>query len=85
MTPQQRCVGGLWCGEVLERLSQFVDDDLPVELRSQIEEHLAGCGWCESFGGEFQALIAVFKASLTVPDSLPDEVAARLRERLERA
>jgi len=48
-----RTVAGMRCSQVLEGLSDYVDGDLPEELRTQVEAHLAGCDWCERFGGTF--------------------------------
>lgn len=84
MKPEQQRVAGLWCGEVLEHLSDYVDGSVSAELQAKIEEHLGGCSWCERFGGQFQAMVAKLKAGLAEPEPVPDDVADRLHERLRR-
>ncbi|MCA9565980.1 MAG: zf-HC2 domain-containing protein, partial [Myxococcales bacterium] len=52
----QQTIGGLTCGEVLELLPDFLEGSISTEQRASIEEHLAGCDWCERFGGEYGAV-----------------------------
>lgn len=49
----ERTVGGLRCGEVLARLSDYLAEALPAVERQQVEAHVTGCSVCERFGGEF--------------------------------
>ena len=83
-TPDERVVGGLRCGEVLERLSDFVDGDIDSATRARIEEHLRGCDWCERFGNRFTGIVGALRRELRV---MPDDggVAARLRESVTKA
>ena len=53
--PAERTVAGIKCGEVLSRLSEFLDGEIGWPLRDQIIQHLCGCQWCERFGGRFSA------------------------------
>jgi anti-sigma factor RsiW len=77
-----RLVGGLRCLEVLEVLSDFIDDELAPPVRAKVDAHLRGCGWCAQFGGEVGDTIVRLRGALAVPAPLPDEVATRLYERL---
>jgi anti-sigma factor RsiW len=83
MPPHDRLVGTLRCAEVLARLSAFVDGELPAEEVDRIRGHLAGCDWCERFGGGFAGVLAALRRELGRPDPVPDEVAGRLAERLQ--
>lgn len=74
--------GGLWCSEVLALLSEYVDKELPAAQTAQIEAHLAECDRCLSFGTQFSAMIQELVSKLSVPESLGEAAAQRLRERL---
>lgn len=80
--PRQRLVAGLWCGDVLARLPDFVDGTLPAEEAAAARAHLAGCDWCERFGGRYGALVGQLRELPAPP--IPDELARRLDERLDR-
>jgi anti-sigma factor RsiW len=74
-------VGGLWCGQVLDRLSDYLDGDLEAEVRARLEEHLRGCDGCARFGGEFRATVEALRTHLLCRGAMP----ARLHERLRLA
>lgn len=85
----EREVAGLRCGEVLAELSEYLDGELATMRRQQIEAHLAGCDWCERFGGQLAEAIGALRRELGAADAQPPaaedaEAFARLRERLER-
>lgn len=77
----QRHRGGLWCQEVLARLPDLVEGELADADRRAVEEHLAGCDWCERFGGAYAATVRGVRASLA-PAPVPDDVGERLARRL---
>lgn len=77
----ERVVGGLSCGQVLEQLSEYLDDELGAERRAAVEEHLRGCDGCARFGGEFRATVGALREHLLASPAPP----ARLRERLSAA
>jgi anti-sigma factor RsiW len=52
-----RLVAGLWCHEVLARLSDYLDGELPAAEREQVDGHLRGCDACARFGGELAATV----------------------------
>jgi anti-sigma factor RsiW len=72
---ENKNVGGLWCFDVLERLSAE---------RAQVERHLAGCDECTKFGGEFGAVVRGLRAKLGAKDDAPADVARRLDEALSK-
>lgn len=82
--PAERTIAGIRCGEVLSRLSEFLDGDIGWPLRDQIIQHLGGCQWCERFGGRFSALIESLRKELGRPAALRHDVIARLRARLSK-
>ncbi len=58
-----RRVGSLACSEVLALLSDFIDGDLPLDRRREVEVHLAGCDVCERFGARFATAVAALRQS----------------------
>jgi anti-sigma factor (TIGR02949 family) len=64
-------VAGVSCGEVLDRLSAYLDGELSPEDRERIEGHLRGCDGCARFGGEFRATVQALRTELLRPVGLP--------------
>ena len=77
----ERLVAGLRCGQVLERLSDYVDGDVDAATRAGIEAHLAGCDWCARFGGEFSGVVIALRAELVEAEPV-DGVRVRLLDTL---
>ncbi len=75
--------GGLRCGEVLARLSDYLDDALPAEERARVEAHLRACGRCEAFGGRVGRIVRDLRRELGAPEPLPEGLKARLLDGLE--
>ena len=80
----ERLAGGLWCHEVLAVLSDYLDGELSVEQRRQIEDHLRECDTCERFGGRFADSIRLIRQSLEPADPLNPDISRRLRAALTR-
>jgi anti-sigma factor RsiW len=79
----ERVVGGLSCGQVLDRLSDYLDGELDADARGAVEEHLRGCDGCARFGGELRATVRALRDHLVAqPAPAPP---SRLRERLAEA
>ena len=72
-------MAGIRCSEVLEALPDYVEGALGPEAAARVEGHLAGCDWCERFGGSYGAAVAALRRSLGEPEPVPEEVRARLR------
>jgi anti-sigma factor (TIGR02949 family) len=79
---REKVVAGISCGEVLDRLSAYIDGELSVDECARIEAHLRGCEVCERFGGEFQATVRALREHLLRPARLPDSVRERVRAAL---
>ena len=78
----EKVVAGISCSQVLDVLSDYLDDDLPPDARRQVEEHLRGCEGCARFGGEFRATVRALRAHLASGD-LPGAVRDRLRKAMD--
>lgn len=81
---EQRVVGGMRCGEVLEVLSDLVDGELNERDAAAVAEHLRGCDWCERFGGSFSGMVSDLRRSLADAEALEPEVEKKFLSRLER-
>ena len=40
---REKVVAGISCGEVLDRLSAYIDGELSADERARMEAHLRGC------------------------------------------
>jgi anti-sigma factor RsiW len=81
MLPGDRRIAGVWCSEVLEKLSEYLDGQLPSDTSALLAGHVAECTRCAEFGAEFGAAIAALR-TLEHPDPVAPAVASRLRARL---
>jgi anti-sigma factor RsiW len=79
----EKVIAGLSCSDVLARLSDYVDGDLPAEERGRVEEHLRGCEGCARFGGDFAATVRALRAHLGAPARVSGELKERLRRALD--
>lgn len=61
---KQRRVAGLWCSDVLARLSDYLDGDLSSEEKAQVEAHVRDCTVCAEFGGVFEASLRRLRNTL---------------------
>lgn len=84
MRPDEREVAGLTCGQVMAVLSDVVDGGIAPALGTQVEAHVAGCGRCGRFGGQFVTLLEAMRRQLARPDDVPAEVLARVRAAVPR-
>ncbi len=77
----------MMCEDCLERLSTYIDDELAVSERAQVESHLAECPDCAAELERLRELTVQLRAepSLEMPAAaaarLDDAVSAALRER----
>jgi anti-sigma factor RsiW len=74
-----RRVAGLWCHQVLGMLSEYADDELAPETRTQVEAHLEGCDVCERFSREFADAVQAIRSALSKPPPLDPDLKERLR------
>lgn len=79
----EKVIAGLSCGDVLARLSDYLDGELSPTDRARLETHLRGCDGCARFGGELRATVDALRARLARPATLPREITDRLSEALD--
>ncbi|HSQ62321.1 MAG TPA: anti-sigma factor [Polyangiaceae bacterium] len=78
----ERSIGGLFCSEVLEHLSDYFDGRLSEPDRAKIERHLEGCDACERFGGTFGEAITALRKNVRAGTAPSPEALSKLRARL---
>ena len=78
----EKVIAGLSCTDVLERLSDYLDGDLPAAEAARLEEHLRGCDGCARFGGEFRGVVDALRTHLARSRTLPTGFRDRLRKAL---
>lgn len=71
------------CQEVLDQLSDYLEEDVAIELRTQIEAHLNGCRHCHLEVDSLRRTVQLYTCdeSVGTPITLND----RLRSALEQA
>ena len=77
-------LGGLWCHEILEGLSDYLAEQLPPEQAAQVELHLTQCVHCTQFGAEFSKILVGLQ-SLAKPPTLSPATQAALWKALNQA
>ena len=58
--------GGLTCRELVELVTDYLEDRLPADARARFEGHLAGCNGC-------QAYVEQMRMTLQALGRLPEE------------
>ena len=59
-----RTIAGIHCFEVLERLDDYVADELAPGVRQSIDSHLRECDWCTQFGGRYADTVRQLREAL---------------------
>lgn len=68
----ERKVAGLWCSEVLDLLSDYIDGELAAEAREKVDAHLEGCNGCERFGSELVSTLDLVRERVRQGESALD-------------
>lgn len=71
------------CDPLCEKLSAYIDRELPEELRLRVAAHIASCSRCKALHDDLDALIRCC-AQLDEEQKVPDDVHAGLMVLLER-
>lgn len=72
----------LTCKDFLRELSDYLDENLGAEARTQLEQHIAACPNCWVIADTTKKTIRVYKGMDPYP--IPADVEARLMQALER-
>jgi anti-sigma factor (TIGR02949 family) len=69
------------CGEVLSLLERYVDDEVPLEAREPIEQHLVECPEClerKEFRVRLQEIVRTKCRRAELPPGLEDKIRSAL-------
>ncbi len=66
------------CKESIDLLLDFLEGELPGELRARLETHFGGCSPCEEFLKSYRATPVLCRKALAA--EVPEEVASRLTD-----
>lgn len=66
---------------VLELLADYLDETVSANDRARIERHLAGCDWCEQFGGDYGETVKALRLLMHGQERATSEV-SRVTRRL---
>ena len=70
------------CQQFVELVTEYLEGAIEPRTRSQVEEHLAMCDWCDTYLEQMQATIASLRELGEEPSpEPPDSVLAILRAR----
>ena len=69
------------CKDFLERLSRYLDDDLPAPDRRTVEKHLADCPCCEDVLDSLKETVSLCHDKGR--PALPRDVRVRARQRVK--
>jgi anti-sigma factor RsiW len=63
------------CNELVELVTDYLEDALPPADRARFEEHLADCPGCEAYLGQMRVTLRVVGATETVDGDAPEMAA----------
>lgn len=71
------------CQSLLGSLSEYIDGELPPDLCSEIEKHLAGCENCRVVLNTTKRTIDLVQVPADGEEQLPSDIRERLFKRLD--
>lgn len=74
----------LTCREILEKLSEYIDEDLDPSMCDQIEEHMSGCSPCVAFVNTLKKTVKLVNTAgneVIVPEEVRGKLHDFLRSR----
>lgn len=72
------------CREILEKLSEFIDEDLDPSICDEIEKHMEGCSPCVAFVNTLKKTVKLYNTAgkeVTIPEDVSLGLHDFLRER----
>ena len=74
----------LSCREILEKLSEYIDQEIDPSVCDEIEAHMAGCSPCIAFLNSLKKTVKLYNKTgeeVKVPEEAHKKLHAFLRER----
>ena len=74
---------GIVCTNGVELLMEYLEGDLPQDVRADLETHVLGCPRCVAFIESYRQTPRIMRAatSIEMPEDLADRLQNFLRER----
>ena len=66
------------CKECIDLLLDYVEGELPLDVRSRLEVHMGGCELCDAFLKTYKATPGLCRKALAA--KMPDDIAKRLTD-----
>ncbi len=66
------------CKECIDLLLDYVEGELPLDVRARLETHMGGCEPCDTFLKQYSATPGMCRMALAA--KMPDNIAKRLTE-----
>ncbi len=67
----------LTCREILERLSEYIDEDLDPGICDEIEKHMDGCSPCIAFLNTLKKTVRLYNTAgkeVTIPEGVREDL-----------
>jgi len=70
------------CKKIFEKLSDYLDGELPADLCERVDDHMADCPPCQAFLESLRRTVRLVE-QVDVP-TMPEEIRSSVREAYER-
>jgi anti-sigma factor RsiW len=75
--------GGYSCFDTEHLLFEYVEEELPADVRAKLDKHIADCPPCIEYVNGYRRTIQAMRQHALPPTEMPDELRRRLAEFLE--
>lgn len=82
MTHHDHEPGSSSCKKIFEKLSEYMDGELPADLCERMDEHMADCPPCQAFLESLGRTVRLVE-QIDAP-RMPEEIRSSVREAYER-
>lgn len=66
------------CKECIDLLLDYLEGELPVDVRARLEAHMGGCESCDTFLKQYSATPGMCRKALAA--QMPENIAKRLTD-----
>ncbi len=74
----------LSCKEILEKLSEYIDEELDPSICDEVEKHMEGCSPCIAFTNTLKKTVKLYNTAgkeVEIPPAVHDRLHSFLREK----
>lgn len=76
--------GKLTCREILEHLSEYIDEELDPSICDEIESHMSGCSPCIAFMNTLKKTVKLYNTAgkeVAIPEEVSRDLHSFLRKK----